>query len=463
MSITHTELWNSCRQIIRDNISQQQYTAWFSSIESVGFANGELRLHVPSSFFVEQLEERYLDLLSKAIHKVYGEGVALYYCYDAVNGQHDTTVQVRTSDQSAEIMRNVHVAPANPFINEQPRDFDSQLNPKYNFANYCFGESNQVARTIAESIANDPNNKTFNPLFVSGPCGVGKTHLIQAIGIRIKEQNPHARVLYVTARLFQSQFTAANHKGQINNFFHFYQSIDTLIIDDVQDLAGKPETQNTFFHIFNQLHQNNRQIIMSSDCPPSEMDGFEERLLSRLKWGAAVALDKPDTELRRHVLRRKAQQDGLDLSEEIIDYVAENVTDSIRELEGVVASMVAHATALNCDITIDLARRVVANAIRIRRRQVNFEMVTQAVCTYFKINVDALFTKSRKREISDARQMVMYMSKKLVGLSLKNIGTKLGRTHATVIYACRNIEERLPLERDLRQSVDAISQLIANN
>ncbi len=231
----------------------------------------------------------------------------------------------------------------------------------------------------------------------------------------------------------------------------------------MQDLAGKPETQNTFFHIFNQLHQNNRQIIMSSDCPPSEMDGFEERLLSRMKWGAAVALDKPDTELRRHVLRRKAQQDGLDLSEEIIDYVAENVTDSIRELEGVVASMVAHATALNCDITIDLARRVVANAIRIRRRQVNFEMVTQAVCTYFKINVDALFTKSRKREISDARQMVMYMSKKLVGLSLKNIGTKLGRTHATVIYACRNIEERLPLERDLRQSVDAISQLIANN
>jgi chromosomal replication initiator protein len=364
---------------------------------------------------------------------------------------------------STAIMKNGNAPAANPFLDKPTKSFDSQLNPRYNFENYCNGSSNQIARTIAESIANDPTNKTFNPLFIFGPTGVGKTHLIQAVGIRIKENNPSARVLYVTARFFQSQYTAANHKGQINNFFHFYQSIDTLIIDDVQDLAGKPETQNTFFHIFNQLHQNNRQIILSSDCAPSEMDGFEARLLSRFKWGAAAELDRPDTELRRKVLIKKAQQDGLDLPADVIEYVAENVTDSIRELEGVVASLVAHATVLNCEITVDLARTVVANAIRIKRRQVNFEMVTQAVCSYYKLEPDTMFTKSRKREISDARQMVMYLSKKLAGMSLKNIGNKLGRTHATVIYACRNIEERLSIDKELRTSLDSIHRLIENN
>ncbi len=457
----HIELWEECRQFIRDNISQQQYSAWFSAVNSVSFVNNELRLSVPSSFFVEQLEERYLPLLESAIKKVYGEGVVLYFCYNTVKDQPESAVNVRTSEQSNLAVKNQQSA--NPFIAEQPRSFDSQLNPRYNFENYCNGKSNYVVRSVAESIANDPSNKTFNPLFIFGPTGVGKTHLIQAIGIRIKENNPNARVLYITARLFQSQYTAANHKGQINNFFHFYQSIDTLIVDDIQDLAGKPETQNTFFHIFNQLHQNNRQIIMSSDCAPSEMDGFEERLLSRFKWGASLALEKPDFELRRQVLIRKAQQDGLNLSPEVIDYVAENITDSIRELEGAVVSLMTHATVLNCDVTLELAHRVVANAIKIRRRLVNFEIVTQAVCSHFGLEPDAMFTKTRKREISDARQIVMYLAKKMVGMSLKNIGTKLGRTHATVIYACRNIEERMPIDKELRASIDSIKQLIENN
>ena len=462
MLINHTELWEECRKFISDNLSPQQFSAWFSAINSVSFANDELRLSVPSSFFVEQLEERYLGLLESAIKKIYGSGVVLFNCYDTVKDEPQSKVNVRTSMPSPTIM-NGTVSPANPYVDNLPKQFNSQLNPRYNFENYCNGESNCIARTIAESIADDPTNKTFNPLFIFGPTGVGKTHLIQAIGIRIKEKNPDARVLYVTARLFQSQYTAANHKGQINNFFHFYQSIDTLIVDDIQDLAGKAETQNTFFHIFNQLHQNNRQIIMSRDCAPSEMDGFEARLLSRFKWGASVALEKPDLDLRRNVLIRKAQQDGLDLPSDVIEYIAENVTDSIRELEGVVVSLITHAAVLNCDISLELAHRVVANAIRIKRRQVNFEMVTQAVSSYFNLESDTLFTKSRKREISDARQIVMFLAKKMVGMSLKNIGTKLGRTHATVIYACRNIEERMPIDKELRSSIDAIRQLIENN
>ena len=447
--------WGKALEFFAANLSPQQYATWFSPIQPVSFENGELRLSVPSSYFVEQLEERYLSLIEAAIKKVYGDQVILYYLYNTVSGQPDTTVQVRTSDQSS-IIANPQPAPANPFVDQKLKPLDSQLNPKYNFENYCMGTSNQIARSIAEAIANDPSNKTFNPLFVFGPVGVGKTHLIQAVGIRTKERNPDARVLYVTARLFQSQYTAANSKGLINNFFHFYQSIDTLIIDDVQDLAGKAETQNTFFHIFNQLHQNNRQIILSSDCAPAEMDGFEGRLLSRFKWGAQVELFKPDIDLRRQVLIKKAQQDGLDLPADVIEYVAENVTDSIRELEGVVASLVAQAMVLNHEINLDLARPIVAHSIRMRRSVINFEMVTNAVASHFGMKPDLLFTKTRKREISDARQIVMYLSKKLVGMSLKNIGTKLGRTHATVIYACRNIEERLPIDRDLREAIDSI-------
>ncbi len=458
MQQDHTILWKQCQEFIRDNVSPQQYSVWFESISSVSFSNGELRLMVPSPFFLEQLEEHYLDLISTAIKKIYGEGVSLFYRYYAVQNEPASGVKVRSAGYSP-IIKEATAPAANPFAaSNDSKPFNSQLNPRYNFENYCAGQSNSVARTIAESIANNPSDKTFNPLFIFGPTGVGKTHLIQAVGIRIKERNPGARVLYVTARFFQSQYTAAVHKGQINNFFHFYQGIDTLIVDDVQDLAGKPETQNTFFHIFNQLHQNNRQIILSSDCAPADMDGFEARLLSRFKWGASAPLEKPDMELRRHVLVKKAEQDGLELPQDVIDYIAEHVTESIRELEGVVVSLVAHATVMNREITLDLARPVVANAIRINHSKINFEMVTQAVSTYFKLDADTLFTKSRKREISDARQIVMYLAKKLGGMSLKSIGTKLGRTHATVLYACRNIEERLPIDKDLRDAIDAINR-----
>ncbi len=316
--------------------------------------------------------------------------------------------------------------------------------------------SNKIARSIGMAIADNPSLKTFNPLFVFGPTGVGKTHLIQAIGIRVKERNPRARVLYVTARLFESQFTAASQNKHINDFFAFYQSIDTLIIDDIQDLAGKPKTQNTFFHIFNHLHQNQRQIILSSDCAPSQMEGMEARLLSRFKWGMSTQLDKPDLALRKDVLTQKAEQDGLSIPDEVLGYIAKNVTDSIRELEGVIVSLMAYATVLNQEITIDLARAVLANAVKINKRQVNFDAITQEVAAYYNIDPDVMFTKSRKREISDARQMVMYLAKKLAKMPLKAIGTRLSRTHATVLYACKNIEERLPIEKQLQEDVNKI-------
>lgn len=461
MNPTHQELWARCCEFIKDNISAEQYNTWFRDISSVSYADGRLVLEVKSQFFVDQLEERYQQLLRSGIRKVYGENIQLFYRTPTVPGDDATLNIQRSSRQSATILDQRFSPAANPFTEPTKENFDPQLNSHYTFENYCLSDCNRIARTIGESIGDNPSLKTFNPLFVFGPSGVGKTHLIQAIGIRIKERNPRARVLYTTARLFQNQYTAAAAKN-INSFFHFYQSVDTLIIDDVQDLQNMPGTQNCFFHIFNHLHLHDRQIIMSSDCAPAQMEGFEARLLNRFKWGMQVELERPDIALRREVLQMKSEQDGIALPAEIAEYIAGNVTQSVRELEGVLVSLIAHATYLNCDISLDLARRVVSNAVRIKRRQINFEMIADAVAAGFNISPDLIFTKNRKREVADARQAVMYLAKKLAGMSMTAIGKKLGRTHATVIHACTAVDDRIQLCKKFASQINAIEADLAS-
>ena len=462
MTQAHRQQWEKCREFFRDNLpSPEQFSAWFEPLEPLDFVDGALTIHAPSAYFVEQLEMRFLRLITVGVRKFFGQNAQLFYNYPIAD-EAGANVTLGPSNESSAV-KNTDSAVSNPFYNKQPIErIDPQLNPRYTFENYCGGKSNYLARSIAESIAEKPG-KAFNPLFVFGPAGVGKTHLIQAIGIRVLERNSDARVLYVTARLFESQYTSAVTSHNVNDFINFYQGIDVLIVDDIQDFVGKkPATQNAFFHIFNHLHQNQKQLILSSDCRPSEMDGLENRLLQRFKWGMTVALESPDYDLRREVLQQRARQDGLEIPEEVIDFIANSVTDSIRELEGIVVSLLAHATILNCDLSISLARRVIANAVRKTRPQINFEMIARKVCDYYGIEVDALFTKTRKREISDARQMVMYMSKKLAKMSLASIGARLSRTHATVIHACRNIEERLPLEKQLREDVENIEKALNN-
>ncbi len=411
---------------------------------------------MPSPYFVEQLDERYIKLITKTLHKVYGPEVKLFYHFNQVSNEPATSVTIESSNPSSAVAPKPG-ASSNPFNRPvESADIDAQLNPRYTFENYCNSVSNRVARSIGEAIATDPKCKTFNPLFIFGSPGVGKTHLIQAIGIRIKERNPRSRVLYVTARLFESQYTTALKNNRINDFINFYQSIDVLILDDIQDLIGKESTQRTFFHIFNHLQLNQKQIILSSDTRPAQMEGMDKRMLDRFKWGMTAELEKPDYELRRNVLSQKAKQEGFNIPDEVIDYIASNVTESIRELEGIMVSLGVHATVLGVDINIDLARRVLANAVKINLKQINFEIITQEVSAYYKIEPDQLFTKSRKREISDARQMVMFLAKKHTKMPLKAIGTRLDRTHATVLYACKNIEERLPLEKKLQEDVASI-------
>ncbi len=459
MTENHQQLWDKCLEIFRDNLPTEQYEAWFKPVTSVSFADSKLTLMVPSQFFIEQLEERYTNLLRRTLYKVYGPTMKLYYHFNQVGNEPTSGVTIGSSKPSPAVAPKPG-ASSNPFRQTQLQEIDAQLNPSYTFENYCDSMSNRVARSIGEAIANDPKCKTFNPLFVFGAPGVGKTHLIQAIGIRIKETIPSSRVLYITARLFESQFTTAVRSGKINDFINFYQSIDTLIIDDIQDLIGKQSTQNTFFHIFNHLILNHKQIILASDCCPSKMEGMERRLISRFTMGMTAELENPDYNLRKEVLRQKAEQDGLELPEEVVDYIASNVTDSIRELEGIVVSITAHAAILNVDINLDLARKVLANAVKVNHRPINFEIITQEVATHFGIDVEQIFTKSRKREISDARQMVMYLAKKHAKMPLTAIGTRLSRTHATVLYACKNIEERLPLEKQLQTDVNQIESCL---
>lgn len=458
MEKSHQQKWEECLRIIRDNIPSEQFDAWFQPITLKEYADGKLTLTVPTSFYVEYLEERFSRLLGAAIKRVFGADTMLFYHYNQVQNEPTSQVNIRSNAPSSAVKNGMQ--PANPFNTPVQVPFDSQLNPVYTFDNYCASDSNRIALSIGQAIGQNPDNKTFNPLFIFGPSGVGKTHLMHAIGLSIKEHRPNLRVLYISSRLFESQYTVASRNGRINDFIYFYQSIDVLIIDDIQDLIDKEKTQNTFFHIFSHLHLNNKQIIISSDCSPSMLKGMPDRLLTRVKWGMTVELERPDIVLRRNVLRRKAEQEGLEIADDIIDYIAGSITGSIRELEGIMVSLVAHAAILNKPIDFDLAKYVLSNAVKVSKKQINFEMVTQSVSTHYNIDPDAIFTKSRKREVSDARQMVMYLAKKHAKMAFTAIGTRLSRTHATVLYACKSIEDRLTNEKQLQEDVAAIEKTL---
>jgi chromosomal replication initiator protein len=455
--------WNRCLDVIKANLPAEQFDVWFAPIVAVDFdqENNRVTLRVPSQFFVEQIEGRYITILSAALKKVFGENVKLTYKFNVVGSDDASAVEQNVDNSSTKLKQELKIRKprvANPFEHDDAlEDIDPQLNPRYTFENYCSSMSNRLAVSIGQAIVEHPEVKTYNPLFVFGETGVGKTHLLQAIGIKLKENNPRTRVLYVSSRVFESQYTTAVQQKKINDFINFYMSIDVLLLDDIQFFAGKPGTQNTFFHIFNLLHQHQRQLVMSSDCRPSELDGMEPRLISRFKWGMTVELQKPDFELRRKFLSMKAAQDGLNISGEVLDFIATHVTESVRELEGVMVSLLAHATMLGQDITIELAKEVIGNTVRVAPKQLTFEFIAETVANHYNLSTDLLYGKSRKREISDARQLVMYLAKKEAQMSSTSIGAKLDRTHATVLHACIQIEQRMSIEKDFSREVQAIT------
>ena len=351
----------------------------------------------------------------------------------------------------------------NPFNRPLVQDLDPQLNPRYNFDNYFEGTSNRLVRTAGEQIAENPGRTAFNPLFVYGPSGVGKTHLCNAIGARIRERHPEKRVLYVSAHLFLLQYTDSVRNNKSNDFLSFYQNIDVLIMDDIQELVGMGKTQNTFFHIFNHLHQLGKQLILTSDKAPVDLEGMEDRLITRLKWGLTAELSRPDLELRKKILQSKISNDGIVIPDEVFNFIVANVTENVRDLEGVVVSLMANSVINNRDIDLPLAKHVVGQAVRIEKQKISVEGIQETVCNYFHIEQAAVQTNSRKKEIVNARQVTMYLANKYTDKSLSAIGKIVGkRDHATVLHSCKTVKDQLETNKTFRSSIEEIEQMLKN-
>lgn len=453
--------WAHCLELIRSNIGEDRFKTWFSVAQLVSYENGNLVIKLPSPFYVDKYEDTFYDVFRWALRNTFGSPINLEYEYYVVNRDESSKIKLQSPGRSHVINSKITQQVSHSPIKEQRPDFDSQLNSSLNFENYCVGRSNKLPFTIAEHIANHPEHKDFNPFFLYGNVGVGKTHLIQAIGIRIKERNPNARVLFVTMRQFQDQYADQAQKGKIPDFINWYQSMDAILFDDLQELAGKKGTANALFPIFNHLHAHNKKLIFTCDRPPMELDGIMDRLIDRFRWGITEPLEAPDLELRKMILHSKADRNGLDLSDEIIDLIAESATNSVRELEGIVMGLIARSIELNCPISLNLAREVISHSVKTPiKKTINFDMIVENTAEYFGLNSDTLFSKSRLRDIADARQMVMYLCSKHTSLSTPAIGAKLNREHSTVLYGIKAVKDRASCSNDVAKAIDDIEAML---
>lgn len=471
MSETYISAWEKCMDVIKDNVPSSSFKTWFEPIQPVKLQDKVLTIQVPSAFFYEYLEEQFIDILRRTLRMVLGNGAKLEYnvVMGNKNGSDPITVSYPTN-QSNKLQNKALTLPLksddktvikNPFIipGIQKLHIDPQLKPDNTFENFIEGDCNRLARSAGYAVAQNPGGTAFNPLMIYGNSGLGKTHLAQAIGIEVKESYPDKIVLYVNANKFQTQYTEATRNNNRNDFLHFYQMIDVLILDDVHEFAGKEKTQETFFHIFNHLHQTGKQLILTSDKPPIELKGMEQRLLSRFKWGLTADLQTPDFDTRMEILRRKVYKDGLSLSEEVLEYIASHVTNNVRELEGALVSLLAQSMLNKREITLELAAKLINKLVKNSKRELSIEYISKVVCDYFKMPVDALQTKTRKREIVQARQIAMYFSKSLTKYSLASIGSQIGsKDHATVLHACKTVINLKETDKNFRQFVEDIEK-----
>ena len=460
MNNSHQALWDNCLQLIQANVTEQQFKTWFAPIvfESYSETEHTLLVQVPSPYVYEYLEQYYVGLLSKVLARVFGADVKLSYRIVTVRGPHGVT-EVE-SERPAEI-------PQQPAIigNKSPNTLDAavpqalnpQLDLKKTFQNFIEGDSNKLSRTVGLSIAEHPGKTTFNPFFIFGPSGCGKTHLINAIGVRCKETYPQKRVLYVSARLFQVQFTDSVRRNITNDFINFYQSIDVLIVDDIQEWVNSPKTLDTFFHIFNHLFRNGKQIILASDRPPVDLMGMKDRLLTRFACGLIAELEKPNMQLCIDILNAKCRRDGLKIPADVIQFIAETANGSVRDLEGVVNSLMAYSIVYNCHIDMRLAERVIMRAVKVDNHPLTIDDILEKVCHHYGLKQSQVTSKSRKRDYVQVRQISMYLAQKYTKMPAGRIGQLIGgRDHSTVIHSCNTVERRLKVDKAFSAELSSI-------
>ncbi|MDA7502014.1 chromosomal replication initiator protein DnaA [Chitinophagales bacterium] len=472
-SPTVETLWDSCLRTIRENVNQQSFKTWFQPIQPIKLEESVLTIQVPSQFFYEWLEEHYVVLLRKTIKRELGERARLEYrivVNENGNGGNPFTIdapnRAQASDESNSV-RGQHsgmgTAIKNPFVipGIKKVEIDSQLNPNYLFDNFVEGECNQLGRSAGFAVANKPGGTAFNPLVLYGGVGLGKTHLAQAIGNYVKSNFQSKSVLYVSSEKFTNQFIEAVKQGSINDFIHFYQLIDLLIVDDIQFFGEKERTQDIFFHIFNHLHQSGKQIVLTSDRPPKDLVGMEERLLSRFKWGLTTDLQVPDFETRMAILEQKMSLEGVELPHEVVEYVAYNIDTSIRELEGALISLIAQSSLTRKDIDLSLAKKIVKSFVNNIIRDISVDFIQQTVCEHMEVDREKIVGKTRKREIVQARQIAMYFCKQYTDKSLKSIGSAFGgRDHSTVIHSCNAVQDQLDTDKEYHRNLVQIEKVI---
>ena len=472
MSNDANAVWNECLIFIKDNIQPQAFKTWFEPIKPVKLTENALSIQVPSKFFYEWLEEHYVKLLKAALTKQLGEQAKLIYIIKMENtygNKEPFTEKIPSANRSSAMMPQEVDAPIksknpelkNPFIIPGIRNvkIESQLNPNYSFENFLEGDANRLARSAGLAVSNKPGGTSFNPLLVFGGVGLGKTHLAHAIGIEIKDKYPDKIVLYISAEKFTQQYIDSVKKNNRNDFIHFYQMVDVLIIDDVQFFAGKERTQDVFFSIFNHLHQNGKQIVLTSDKAPVEMQGMEQRLLSRFKWGLSADLNVPDLETRIAILEKKMYASGIELPKEVVEYLAYSINTNIREIEGAMNTLLMQSSLNKKSISLELAKQMVDKFVKNTAREVSIEYIQKIVCDYFDLPIEMLKSKTRKREVVQARQISMYFSKKMTKSSLANIGAHCGgKDHATVLHACRTVVNLSETDKQFRHYLEELEK-----
>ncbi len=464
----HTDVWSRCLRVIRQNVEDQQYKTWFEPVRAVSLVGSTLTIEVPSDWFREYLESAFLDLLRKTLRRELGQDAKLVYNIRPVSNQPAMMIPGQTASVPSNPPVTVVTQPSdkpNPFVYPglQRLRIDPRLNPVYSFENMVEGECNKMGLTAGRNIAAAPGKTPFNPLFIFGGSGLGKTHLAQAIGIAVKEKFPNLVVLYVTGHEFKTQYmVAVNVRNNVTDFLAYYMKIDVLIVDDIQDLMGQG-CQNAFFNVFNHLHQNGKQLLFTSDRAPVELQNFEERLLSRFKWGLSVQLTHPDYDTRLRMLEARAEREGVDIPHEVLEYIAAKVKTNFRELEGTLVSLIAHSLVEKDKSLMELVSGITGNLIGEVKTDVNIDRVQKCVCEYFNITRNDLLSKSRKRQIVQARQISMYLCRNLISnCSLSTIGVETGgKDHATVLHACMTVSDLMDTDKTFKKYVADIESILS--